>query len=216
MRSSGISTPDVETTPDRKINRSSVRTKLVVAHRTARPTSQPADATSPVRASVPAPVRNVVPPSVQTRTPMPMAMATTTATVGLARNTQCGCRSTATTLSGRSSFLGYGITVNGTAHRRGTTGTGRSPYDVRVDDAELLADLDPDQRAAVSTDAGLVAVIAGAGSGKTRVLTRRIAHRLAIGTADPQHTLALTFTREAAGELRRRLRRLGHRDTVEA
>ena len=85
-----------------------------------------------------------------------------------------------------------------------------------MDADALLADLDADQRAAVETPSLLVAVIAGAGSGKTRVLTRRIAHRIAIGTADPRHTLALTFTREAAGELRRRLRRSGLRDQVDA
>ncbi len=84
-------------------------------------------------------------------------------------------------------------------------------------DAEaLLVDLDPDQRAAVTTESRLVAVIAGAGSGKTRVLTRRIAYRIATETADGRHTLALTFTREAAGELRRRLRSLGLREPVEA
>ena len=77
-------------------------------------------------------------------------------------------------------------------------------------------ELDPAQAAAVTTPSTLVAVIAGAGSGKTRVLTSRITHRIAVGTADPQHTLALTFTREAAGELRRRLRRSGVRDHVEA
>ena len=82
--------------------------------------------------------------------------------------------------------------------------------------AQLLAGLDPAQVAAVTTPSTLVAVIAGAGSGKTRVLTTRIAHRIAIGTADARHTLALTFTREAAGELRRRLRRSGVRDHVEA
>src|SRR5215216_6599346 len=82
--------------------------------------------------------------------------------------------------------------------------------------ASLLGDLTPMQVAAVTTPSTLVAVIAGAGSGKTRVLTRRIAHRIAIGTADARHTLALTFTREAAGELRRRLRRSGVRDHVEA
>jgi ATP-dependent DNA helicase UvrD/PcrA len=82
--------------------------------------------------------------------------------------------------------------------------------------AALLGDLTPTQKAAVTTPSTLVAVIAGAGSGKTRVLTRRIAHRIAIGTADARHTIALTFTREAAGELRRRLRRSGVRDHVEA
>ena len=57
-----------------------------------------------------------------------------------------------------------------------------------------------------------VLIVAGAGSGKTRVLTRRIAHRAATGAIDPRHVLALTFTRKAAGELNGRLRRLGLRD----
>ena len=73
-----------------------------------------------------------------------------------------------------------------------------------VDADALIADLDADQRAAVTTESRLVAVIAGAGSGKTRVLTRRIAHRIADETADPRHTLALTFTRQAAGEMPKR------------
>jgi DNA helicase-2/ATP-dependent DNA helicase PcrA len=73
----------------------------------------------------------------------------------------------------------------------------------------LVADLDGDQRRAVTTESRLVAVIAGAGSGKTRVLARRVAWRVATGSADAAHTLVLTFTREAAGELRRRLPQLG-------
>ncbi len=85
-----------------------------------------------------------------------------------------------------------------------------------MDADALIADLDADQRAAVTAESHLVAVIAGAGSGKTRVLTRRIAWRVATDKADARHTLALTFTREAAGELRRRLSRLGMRDRVEA
>jgi DNA helicase-2/ATP-dependent DNA helicase PcrA len=85
-----------------------------------------------------------------------------------------------------------------------------------VDAEALIADLDADQRAAVTTESRLVAVIAGAGSGKTRVLTRRIAYRIATESADPRHTLALTFTREAAGEMRKRLRHLGQREHVEA
>lgn len=80
----------------------------------------------------------------------------------------------------------------------------------------MLADLDADQRRAVTTESQLVAVIAGAGSGKTRVLTRRIAYRVAAGTADAGHTVVLTFTREAAGELRRRLPRLGLTERVTA
>lgn len=92
-----------------------------------------------------------------------------------------------------------------------------------IDDAEpaasvdaLLADLDDDQRRAVTTESQLVAVIAGAGSGKTRVLTRRVAYRIVTGSADAAHTVVLTFTREAAGELRRRLPRLGLVDRVTA
>ena len=85
-----------------------------------------------------------------------------------------------------------------------------------MEPADLLVDLDDDQRRAVVTESRLVAVIAGAGSGKTRVLTRRIAHRVLSGTAEASHTLALTFTREAAGELRRRLGASGVRERVEA
>ena len=80
----------------------------------------------------------------------------------------------------------------------------------------LLADLDADQRHAVTTDSQLVAVVAGAGSGKTRVLTRRVAYRIATGSADGAHTVVLTFTPEAAGELRRRLPRLGLTDRIAA
>lgn len=85
-----------------------------------------------------------------------------------------------------------------------------------MDADSLLVDLDDDQRRAVTCESNLVAVIAGAGSGKTRVLTRRVAYRVATGTAIARHTLVLTFTREAAGELRRRLGSLGLRDRIEA
>ena len=74
---------------------------------------------------------------------------------------------------------------------------------------QLLRGLDAQQRVAVLSDAAPLAIVAAAGSGKTTVLTRRIARRIADGSADPAHVLALTFTREAASELRRRLRRLG-------
>ena len=79
-----------------------------------------------------------------------------------------------------------------------------------------LAGLDADQRDAVTTTAAPLAVVAAAGSGKTTVLTRRIAYRIATGTALPRHVLALTFTRDAASELKRRLRRLDLRDPIEA
>jgi DNA helicase II / ATP-dependent DNA helicase PcrA len=81
--------------------------------------------------------------------------------------------------------------------------------------AQIFNDLDPEQIHAITTPSKLVAVIAGAGSGKTRVLIGRIIHRVHENDADPGHTLALTFTREAAGEMRRRLMRLGLRERIE-
>ena len=80
-----------------------------------------------------------------------------------------------------------------------------------MDPEALLEGLDDAQRAAVTSTSQPLVVLAPAGSGKTRVLTRRIAHRVATGSADPRHVLALTFTRKAAGELDDRLRRLGLR-----
>ncbi|HEX7096829.1 MAG TPA: ATP-dependent helicase, partial [Acidimicrobiales bacterium] len=82
--------------------------------------------------------------------------------------------------------------------------------------SELLEGLNPEQRAAVESEAAPLRILAGAGTGKTRVLTRRIAYRAATGAIDPRHVLALTFTRKAAGELNARLRSLGLRDAVAA
>ena len=84
------------------------------------------------------------------------------------------------------------------------------------DEHPRLAGLTPEQRDAVTTQASPLCVIAGAGSGKTRVLTRRIAWQAAQGHADPRRVLAVTFTRRAARELRARLRRLGLHDAVRA
>jgi len=78
----------------------------------------------------------------------------------------------------------------------------------------LLEGLDPTQHQAVSSTDNPLAILAGAGSGKTRVLTRRIAHRVATGAIDPQRTMSVTFTRKAASELRTRLRQLGLRDNI--
>lgn len=92
----------------------------------------------------------------------------------------------------------------------------RRPIVTRVELNELLRGLDAEQHLAVVTDAAPLAIIAAAGSGKTTVLTRRIARRIRDGSADPRHILAITFTRDAAGELRRRLRRLDIREQIES
>jgi DNA helicase-2/ATP-dependent DNA helicase PcrA len=85
-----------------------------------------------------------------------------------------------------------------------------------MDPAPLLEGLNEAQREAVISEAAPLVILAGAGSGKTRVLTRRVAYRCAVETADPRHVVALTFTRKAAGELNHRLRSLGLRDRIAA
>ena len=82
--------------------------------------------------------------------------------------------------------------------------------------ASLLLALDAEQRAAVTAPADAVIVLAGAGSGKTTVLTRRIAHRIEDASADAEHTLAITFTREAAAQLKMRSPRGIHTGTFHA
>ncbi|MFF5179463.1 ATP-dependent DNA helicase UvrD2 [Micromonospora sp. NPDC000316] len=73
----------------------------------------------------------------------------------------------------------------------------------------VLAGLDPEQRSAVTAPAGPVCILAGAGTGKTRAITSRIAHRALSGEISPRHVLAVTFTARAAAEMRHRLTQLG-------
>ncbi|WP_218045516.1 ATP-dependent DNA helicase UvrD2 [[Mycobacterium] fortunisiensis] len=77
-----------------------------------------------------------------------------------------------------------------------------------------LGDLDDEQREAVLAARGPVCVLAGAGTGKTRTITRRIAHLVAAGHVAPSQVLAVTFTARAAGEMRARLRVLGQESGV--
>lgn len=77
------------------------------------------------------------------------------------------------------------------------------------DAAGILDALDPDQREIAQALRGPVSVLAGAGTGKTRAITHRIAYGVRTGVYDPQRVLAVTFTRKAAGELQGRLRELG-------
>lgn len=79
------------------------------------------------------------------------------------------------------------------------------------DPEELLDALDPEQRAVATSLQGPLAVIAGAGTGKTRALTHRIAYGVRTGVFNPTTVLAVTFTTRAAGELRGRLQHLGVR-----
>ena len=74
---------------------------------------------------------------------------------------------------------------------------------------DVLAALDPEQRAVAASPLGPMCVLAGAGTGKTRAITHRIAYGVLSGAYQPQRVLAVTFTARAAGELRTRLRELG-------
>jgi DNA helicase II / ATP-dependent DNA helicase PcrA len=79
----------------------------------------------------------------------------------------------------------------------------------RLDPDRLLDDLDPEQREAVLATSGPVAILAGAGTGKTRVISRRTAYAIATDLVPPDQALVVTFTDKAAGEMVERLRSLG-------
>ncbi len=78
-----------------------------------------------------------------------------------------------------------------------------------MNEEQILQALDPEQREVVQALHGPVCVLAGAGTGKTRAITHRIAYGVQAGVYVPQQVLAVTFTARAAGELRTRLRELG-------
>ncbi|WP_182354483.1 ATP-dependent DNA helicase UvrD2 [Flaviflexus huanghaiensis] len=80
-----------------------------------------------------------------------------------------------------------------------------------MDVEQLLSALDPDQRTVAEHLKGPLVVRAGAGTGKTRAITYRIAHGVLVGAYEPTNVLAVTFTARAAGEMRSRLRDLGAR-----
>ena len=78
----------------------------------------------------------------------------------------------------------------------------------------LLADLNPSQREAVTATTGPLAIIAGAGSGKTRVISRRAAYAIETGAVPTDQILLVTFTDKAAGEMVDRMAALGHRSVM--
>ncbi|MFD9357691.1 ATP-dependent DNA helicase UvrD2 [Streptomyces sp. NPDC060031] len=93
----------------------------------------------------------------------------------------------------------------------GVTAATHSPsFTAGVDSADaVLLGLDPEQREVATTLRGPVCVLAGAGTGKTRAITHRIAYGVRSGQLMPASVLAVTFTNRAAGEMRGRLRQLG-------
>ena len=96
-----------------------------------------------------------------------------------------------------------------TTPRPDPIGTPKRRPSAQLDAAGLLEALDPDQREVAEHLEGPLCVLAGAGTGKTRAITYRIAHGVATGAYQATQVLAVTFTARAAGEMRSRLADLG-------